>query len=192
MLFLLAAVILAFIAWLIGWWVFAVGVFLLMFFAPFIDTPGGHRSGKLVYYGPLLIGEKERRGKVVLHGGTLFDYMFTLDELKAGSERKAAVLQGLRYGLETLAHSDLDDGVVLEGTSYFAGERNMDRYGFRTEPIPFFRFAILVFNYPLLFAAKHYVTGRWELPSLRNVRTFRGTVGALRQRLKKMQSGKQS
>lgn len=192
MLFLLSAGILVLIAWLIGWWILVVGVFLLMFFAPFIDTPGGYRSGKLEYFGPLLIGEKERRGKIVLHGGTLFDYMFTLDGLKPGRERKSAVLRELGYGLEALAHSELDDSVVLEGTSYFPGERSLGRYGFRTEPISFFRFTILVFNYPLLFLSKRYVTGRWEFPSLRNVRTFRGTVGSLRRSLKKKQSGQPS
>lgn len=154
-----------------------------MFFAPFIDTPSGRQSGKLVYYGPLLIGEKARRGKVVLHGGTLFDYIFTLDELKPGRERTAAVIFGIKSGLENLAAGDLADETVLEGTSYFAGERTIRRYGFRTAPISFFRFAILVFNYPLLIVAKRYVKGRWEFPSPGNFRTFRGTVGELRRRL---------
>jgi hypothetical protein len=51
---------------------------LLSILAPFIDTPFLVKKGKLKYYSKLLLAENDN--VMVIHGGTLFDYYFTLDK----------------------------------------------------------------------------------------------------------------
>lgn len=58
---------------------------LMLIAAPFVDLPMGKKAGKFIYHSPLFIAEKERDNKIVVHGGTLFDYIHTIHpEMNAG------------------------------------------------------------------------------------------------------------
>ena len=78
--------------WLGFWMLIPLVVgFSLSVFAPFVDVPGGVKAGSLIYYSPLLIGEKVKNQRLVLHGGSLFDYYFVLDRTANAQQRRKSI-----------------------------------------------------------------------------------------------------
>lgn len=161
-------------------WPLAAGLTLTVV-APFFDVPSLVRRGKLVYYSPFLLAEPPSGGRMKLHGGTLFDYYFTLDRRQPSALRTRFVLAGYLRGLMTLLETQPDE-LVVEGTSYIVGPRTAARLGFTRRPTRAGQYIILLFNVLNLSCSLRLLRGRWKLADLRRVRTYEASVGALRAR----------
>jgi hypothetical protein len=149
---------------------------LLSILAPFFDTPSLVKRKKLKYYSPLLLVEEEKNNNINIHGGTLFDYYFTLDKSHSGIRRKTWILQqyleGLLELIKDLKNSDNPD-LVIQGTTYIISERTGRKLGFTPEKPDFIQTVVLIFNYPNLLLSKSLANKRISLPRLSNIRTFK-------------------
>ncbi|WP_116107966.1 hypothetical protein [Lewinella sp. IMCC34191] len=155
--------------------------------ASFFDVPSLVERGKLTYYSPFLLGEEPKNGRMTVHGGTLFDYYFTLDRSDPGTVRTRQVLVEYLRGLLALTEAH-DDELTVRGTSYIVGERTASRVGLTKTPTDSLQYLILLFNYFNLAVAMRLVKGRWEWPNLHRVHTFAGRVGDIRLRAAYIQS----
>ncbi|MGB3798956.1 MAG: hypothetical protein WA952_04025, partial [Lewinella sp.] len=149
--------------------------------APFFDVPGMVQRGMLDYYSDFLLGEEPKDGVMTIHGGTLFDYYFTLDRSLPGPVRTRQVLVGYLRGLLAVIEAH-DDNLTVRGTSYIVGERTARRVGLSQESTDTTQYLILGMSYLNLMVSMRLVKGRWELPDLKRVRTFTGRVGEIRER----------
>jgi len=144
--------------------------------AQFIDVPSMIKSGKLEYQSPMLLTETPRKGIMILHGATLFDYYFLLDRQQSGRERTRYVLKGYLEGLLKLLDQLETEGrteIMLKGTSYFLQARTVERFGFRvSKRADGLQTLILLLNYAQLTVAHYLANGRLSFPDLRKVRTF--------------------
>ncbi len=105
----------------------------LTLLAPFIDVPGLQKTGGLVYYSLLFLGEKPKNNKISIHGGTLFDYLFVLHFNETGRQRTQFIFQQFLIGLLHLIEELENQNLHIEkisGTSYFLNEKTASRIGF--------------------------------------------------------------
>lgn len=155
---------------------------LLSILAPFFDVPGLVRAGKLQYYSPFLLAEAERKGTVVLHAGTLFDFYFLFPKTMPASQRKRLVLTGMIDGLVDLIE-DYEErgarGVTIRTTSYILNGRNAARLGLEKQPTDGLQTLLLYFNYFNLSASYSLLNRRLRFPSVRSVETFEGNLAKL-------------
>ena len=85
----------------------------LSIIAPFFDVPSLKKSGKLLYYSPLFIAEKEKNGLIIIHGGSLFDYLFAIDNRLNGAERTNFILQNYLEGVLNLIEANEKKAILL-------------------------------------------------------------------------------
>ena len=184
---LFALAIVGFIFYLLGilplmLLVFAMGLTLL---APFVDMPGGIREGKLRYLSPFLIAEKERKGVIVVHAATLFDYYFLFDKTMPVAQRKRAVQQGMLEGVLQLIseyeHKDEEDveGLKVRTTSYIINARTAAKLGMQQQPTDGLQLMILYYNYFNLTASYSMLHKQLKFPSVKSVQTFEGSISEL-------------
>ena len=138
---------------------------------PFLDTPQGKKSGSLTYYAPLFIVAKSSK-KYVIHGGTLFDYLFVFGWRGNGRSHRTIVLYNFVAGLINLIE-ELEQNpakqVKIEGTSYFFNERNARRLGFTTGKPDAGQTIILAFNYLPLLVSYSLAQGKLSFPRLTHI-----------------------
>ena len=149
--------------------------------APFFDVPAMVRRGKLRYYSSFLLAEPEEGGMLTLHGGTLFDYYFTLAPAATGVQRQQRVVQGYLRGLLAILEEE-PDSVMVRGTSYIMSHTTASRLGFRNVPTPGTRGLTLVLNYLPLTVGLSYVRRRLTWPRIQRLATYEALVGDLRKR----------
>lgn len=169
---------------------FLTGLYLLSIFgfalslsivAPFFDTPALVSSGKLNYYSPLFLAEKERNGVVKIHGGTLFDYFFVIDRKWSGKQRTSFILHQYLEGLLNLIQSYEEKGqtVKIEGTSYLLNKRTAKKLGFKLVKTNLIQLAILAFNYFNLLISISFAKDRLSFPALIRVKTMEADLELL-------------
>lgn len=159
----------------VGFWI------LLSVLASFVDTPSMVKSGRLKYYSHLLLAEKEKNNQMVIHGGTLFDYYFTLSKNDSGSKRRNLVLAEYLRGLSVLAQkNEIKADVQIKGTTYVLNERTAQKIGFVSKRPEGVQMLILLLNYPTLIASKSFVAKQISFPNLTNTRTFTTNIETLR------------
>jgi hypothetical protein len=154
----------------------------LIMAAPFVDAPLGKRQGKLVYYSPLLITEKEHKDEILIHGGTLFDYVYTLDRRMSGRERTEVILHSYIEGLLKLVEAQEElsaTEMVVRGTSYIINERTAQRIGLHVVKTDLNQVLILLINYLPLTIAYSYARAKLSLPSLSKVKTYEASINDL-------------
>ncbi|AWW32352.1 hypothetical protein DN752_20630 [Echinicola strongylocentroti] len=163
------------------YWISLITAPFIMIAAPFIDTPMGKKKGKLIYYSPMFITERQENHKIIFHGGTLFDYCFALDFSLPGPQRTREILSGYLEGLLNFIeqHESSKEDVMLEGTSYILQENAAKRLGFRSVPTQGIYSIILVVNYPTLIIAYSISKNKLSLPDLRKIKTYRSSVKEL-------------
>ena len=96
--------------------------------------PQGRKKGNLIYYTSLFITEKEKNGRIIIHGGTLFDYYYMIDRNWKGKQRIRFILSQYILGLVKLSESFSEkeaEKITLEGTSYILNDRTAEKLGFR-------------------------------------------------------------
>ncbi|MAX81488.1 MAG: hypothetical protein CL843_15110 [Crocinitomicaceae bacterium] len=153
---------------------------LITIIAPFYDTPTLVQQQKLHYHSPFFITETEKDGVLKMHGGTLFDYYFTLPKNSKEQDHTRLILceylKGLLHCIEQ--HSP---EVILEGTSYIINERTAVKIGFKKVQTNSLQHFILTFNYFNLMTSLYLAKGKLEFPKLSNTHTFRAPIKNLKE-----------
>jgi len=158
--------------------------FIILLFAPFLDTPKGITSGTLQYQSPLLITQDTKK-KIIIHGGTLFDYYFVLHNQFSKSSRKKIVIIGYLRGLLNLIAAyemkRIDDRPI-EGTSYIINQRTAEKIGLSPTTTNAAQYLILILNYLVLMISYSYVNGKLSFPKLSEIKTYKSSISNLAER----------
>ncbi len=176
---LLVNLLLFVVLWYVGWpfLIFIVFSITISIIAPFFDTPSLIKSGKLTYFSPLFLAEKERSGIINIHGGTLFDYVFVLDKKWSGQQRTKIILSCYVDGLLKMINHYQDvqsENLKIKGTSYILNERTANKIGLvktRTSVVQTF---ILLLNYVLLTISYSISKARLSFPNVFKINTYEG------------------
>lgn len=178
-LFFLIVILLA-LALLLKWYFLIIFIpFLIITVASFVDVPGGVKSGQLKHFSPLFLASKERKNVVVIHGGTLFDYYFTLHTISSGAERRKVIMVSQLSGLLQLINQYEAEGrseVIIKGTSYIINRRTADKIGFTTTGPDAVQMIIMMLNYLPIMLCYSYAKGKISFPNLLNASTFYAPV----------------
>ncbi|MCR9250729.1 MAG: hypothetical protein NXI20_09895 [bacterium] len=151
----------------------------ISFLAPFIDTPSLRKSGKLIYYSPLFIVQPSAK-KLVIHGGTLFDYMFVLNKNDPPSTRSRIILLSYVRGMLALIKEyENEPETIVEGTSYIINTRTAAKVGLSQVPTNGIQKVIIMFNYFVLTASYSLVKSKLAFPKISDVKTYKATIGDL-------------
>ncbi len=161
--------------------VFLIPVVILIA-APFIDLPMGKKSGKFIYYSPLFITEEERNNKVTVHGGTLFDYVYTIKPEMQKRERTQFVLYGYISGLInfiTEFEGQGKDNLKIRGTSYIINRRTASRFGLQPVQKDLGQVVLLLLNYIPITLSYSFLKQKLQLPKISDVQTFEGKLSEI-------------
>jgi hypothetical protein len=150
--------------------------------APFFDLPSGKKNGSFIYYSPFLITEPKKDGLIVFHGGTLFDYYFTLTPDLEGRERTRFVLYGFVSGFIRFIsdhENEKNKDVRIRGTSYIINPRTASRFGLKPVQKDFLQILILLFNYIPITLSNSFLKQKLSFPKISNVQTYEGNFAQL-------------
>ena len=153
--------------------------------APFFDVPALKKSGDIIYYSPLFLAEKQKKDKITVHGGTLFDYFFVIDRNLNGRKRMNFILQQYLEGLNRLIdrlEQENSENLTIHGTSYILNERTAQKLGFHVVQTDFLQRCNLIYNYFNLMVANSLAKGKWTFPRLGETKTFEAKLFDLIQR----------
>ena len=164
---------------------FLIGLvpFVILLFAPFLDTPKGIRSGSLQYQSSLLITQTTKK-KIIVHGGTLFDYYFVLHQFPKSSRKKVVIIGYLR-GLLNLIKAYANQAIAdhpIQGTSYIINQRTAEKIGLEKVNTNGGQYLILILNYLVLMISYSYGAGKLRFPKLGEVNTYSGTLNKVAER----------
>lgn len=171
------------ISWLINFYLITI-LFIpvvLSVIAPFFDVPAMKKRGKLRYHSPLFVSQL-KQNEIIIHGGTLFDYVFAIDRKLNGPQRTRYIiqqyLQGLLHLIE-LCEKENRTNLKVRGTSYIINERTAQRMGFKVVQTDGLQQLILIFNYVNIFIANSIAKGKPAFPKLNHTRSFEANVADL-------------
>ncbi|WP_225586950.1 hypothetical protein [Algoriphagus sp. Y33] len=148
---------------------------ILSLVAPFFDVPALKKSGDLIYYSPLFLAEKQKKGLITVHGGTLFDYVFVLDRSLNGRQRSNLIMEQYLEGLVNLIdHLQRvnSENLTIRGTSYILNKRTVKKIGFQVVQTDFLQRCMLLYNYFNLVVANSLAKGKLTFPKLGQTKTF--------------------
>lgn len=151
-------------------------------FAPFIDVPNGVKTGSLVYYSPLLIGEKIRNNRLVLHSGSLFDYYFVLEKNHSARERKKSVFAAYIDGLLELIsqyENQQPTQITINATSYILNVRTAHKIGLKRVKSDVFQRIILYYNFINLTCALSLLNNKLTWPKMQRIFSYEGELDTL-------------
>lgn len=150
---------------------------LISTIASFIDTPSMRKSGKLTYYSSLFLAEEEKNNKMVIHGGTLFDYYFVLPQQYNGTERTRLILLKYIQGLIELINTyEGRTDLTIKGTSYIINERTAKKIGLKAVKTDGAQTIILLINYIPLTLAYSLSKAKLNFPNLSKIKTYEGQL----------------
>jgi hypothetical protein len=162
--------------------IFVIISITLSIIASFIDVPSGIKSGNLIYYSPLLIGEAVKNKILKLHGGTLFDYYYVLNRRASYSERKRQVFKGYIDGLLNLIEkyeTTPQNAIRIKATSYIINTRTAQKMGLHKVKTDFLGAMIIYFNYFNLLCSLSLLNAKLTFPNINNVCSFEGDLNDL-------------
>ncbi|WP_101022999.1 hypothetical protein [Salegentibacter salinarum] len=160
-----------------------VAPLILSVLAPFIDTPQGKKQGKLIYHSPLFITEREKNGKIIIHGGTLFDYYYLIDRNWKAKQRIRYILRQYILGLVKLTESYNENEaaeITLEGTSYILNERTAQKLGFTKKRTDILQQIILTYNYLQILLANSLAKNKLSFPAVGKVNTYTASLSTIK------------
>jgi hypothetical protein len=163
----------------LSFFMFAVS---LSVFAPFVDVPLGVKSGNLHYYSPLLIGEKIRNNRLVLHSGSLFDYYFVINKEHSVGEIKKQVFSAYVDGLLTLINeyeNKQPTEISIKATSYILNVRTARKLGLKLTSPDRLQRLILYFNYINLTCALSLLNKKITWPNIQKMASYEGKLDTL-------------
>ncbi|MFT6369382.1 MAG: hypothetical protein ACJAWH_000459 [Maribacter sp.] len=150
--------------------------------APFFDIPALKKNGKLIYYSSLFVAEKEQKGIIKIHGGSLFDYVFVIDKTLSGKQRTNFILQKYLEGLLNLIDVCEKDGntvVKIKGTTYILNERTANKIGFNSIKTDIIQKIILIYNYVNVLISNSIAKRKISFPKMNTIKTFESTIAEL-------------
>jgi hypothetical protein len=149
--------------------------------APFIDLPVGRNNGKFIYYSPFFITEPERNGKVIVHGGTLFDYVFTITPDMKELNRTKFVMYGYVLGLLRFIseHENSNNDLQIRGTSYIINENTAARFGLKPVETDFLQLLILLVNYIPITLSYSFIKRKIHFPKISKIKTYEGELAEM-------------
>ncbi len=155
---------------------------ILSFFASFVDVPMGRKSGHLIYYSPLLLASALKKGVIELHGGTLFDYYFTLTVNRSENRNRKMVIYSYLEGLINLlaAWDEKSDNVKLSANTYFISPKTASKLGFRHVSTNHFQKLLMLFNYLPIMISYSIANGKLSFPNVLQLKSYECTIGELR------------
>lgn len=162
--------------------IFLCLIITLSIIAPFFDVPAMTKKGKLIYYSSLLITEKENKGTIVIHGGSLFDYVFVIDTTFSGKQRTNFILQKYLEGILNLiqAYEATDNtSVRIKGTTYILNARTAEKIGLKITKTDFLQKLILTYNYVNILVSNSIAKRKIAFPKLHNIKTFESSIEEL-------------
>jgi len=164
------------------WIAFLAFPILLSVAAPFIDTPSLVKSGKLIYCSNLFLMEKPKNGAITIHGGTLFDYVFVLNQTMSGNQRTRYILQqyfeGLLFLIEEYEAGKLENYRV-KGTTYLLNRRTAKKIGFEITRTDVLQQIILIYNFLNILISNSIAKKKFAIPNLCNTASFRTRLSEL-------------
>lgn len=170
-----------------GWYVLTLLsiAITLSIVAPFFDIPSLKKRGELIYYSSLFITEKEKDGVIIIHGGSLFDYVFVINKKMNGKERTNFILQQYLEGILNLIDifgKQHNTSVKIKGTTYILNERTANKIGLRIIKTDFVQKLILVYNYVNILLSNSFAKKKLSFPSINNIKTFESEISELIER----------
>ncbi len=173
-----------FISWKTGIYLFVILTFpiTLSIIAPFFDTPSLKKSGGVKYYSSLFLAERPKNGMIKIHGGTLFDYFFVIDQKMNGKQRTNFIIQQYLEGLLNLIEENeinKSENIKISGTSYIINDRTAQRAGFKVIKIDYIQKFILIYNYLNVLIKYSIAKGKLSFPKLKETKTFETTINEL-------------
>jgi hypothetical protein len=119
---------------------------------------------------------------VIFHGGTLFDYVYTIQPELKGKSRTTFVLYGYIVGLirfisehEHQKNSDL----TIRGTSYIINRRTASRFGLKPVQRDFTQTLLLFLNYIPITLSTSFLKRKLSFPKFSNIQSFEATFDEL-------------
>jgi hypothetical protein len=168
-----------------------LGLYILPFFsvvislsivAPFFDIPSLKKTGRLIYFSNLFIDDRESKGIIIIHGGSLFDYTFVLDKTLKGRQRNNYIIQqyiqGLLNLIENLEKKAFAE-VKVKGATYILNDRTAKKLGFEIVKTDFLQKLILTYNYVNLLVSNSFAKGKITFPRLGKVKTLEASISEL-------------
>lgn len=187
----LSVLLVAWIAWYLDCLFLTILIPLIVLnIAPFIDVPLGARKGRFVYHSACFLTEWSHDGRLVVHGGTLFDYWYAIDRDLSVKDRRRYVFKLYLEGLLNLIeHHAIKDNLDIKiiGTTYFINRKNLERFGFHIKPTSFLQLLLILVNYFNISLAMSYINRHPKLFTLDNLYTFEADINELLQKRKNIE-----
>jgi hypothetical protein len=173
------------ISWITGIYLLGVLIFsiTLSVIAPFFDTPSLKKNGDLVYHSPLFLSEKPKNGIIKIHGGTLFDYVFVIDQNMDGKQRTNFIIHQYLEGLLNLIEENKNrktGNLTVRGTSYIIKDRTAHRIGFRPVTTSTIQKLILIYNYFNILIMYSIAKDKLSFPKVNETKTFEADLNNLK------------
>ncbi|MBL4708229.1 MAG: hypothetical protein JKY48_07310 [Flavobacteriales bacterium] len=185
------AILVILLSFLISWITrfYLIGVFtfsiVLSIIAPFFDTPSLRKSGRLIYHSLLFLSERPKNGIIKIHGGSLFDYVFVIDQKMNGKQRSSFIIQQYLQGLLSLIEEHENNGadnIIVNGTSYIINENTAQRIGFKLIKTNYLQKMILIYNYFNILISYSIAKAKLSFPKLNETKTFETSLNELVER----------
>lgn len=176
--------VIVFMAWSTKFWFLLVLIQPVMsIFSSFIDVPMGRKKGNIVYYSPLLLSSAIRNNTIQLHGGTLFDYYYTLSMQKSESRNKKAILYSYMEGMINMLNSfnEKQDNIKIEANAYFINSHTAEKLGFEKVKTKNSQKLIMIFNYLPITISYSIAMGKLSFPNILSLKSYESTIGELRE-----------
>ena len=180
---LIIIAVIVFMAWSTNLWIILILIQpVISIYASFIDVPTGRKKGQIIYYSPLLLSSALKNNKVQLHGGTLFDYYYTLSMHKSESRNKKAILYSYMEGLLNMLDSfpKEQSEVKIEANAYFINPHTAEKLGFKKVRTKNFQKLIMLLNYVPITISYSIAMGHISFPNIFSLKSYECTMGGLR------------
>ena len=122
---------------------------------------------------------------IKIHGGTLFDYVFVIDQKMNGKQRTNFIIHQYLEGLLNLIEkneNNKSENIKIRGTSYIINDRTAQRIGFKVVKTDNIQKLILLYNYFNVLITYSIAKGKLSFPNLKETKTFETTLKELGKR----------
>ena len=187
---LITIAVIVFMAWSTSAWFLLILIQpVISIFASFIDVPTGRKNGQIVYYSPLLLSSAEKNNSINLHGGTLFDYYYTLSIEKSESRNKKTILYSYMEGLLNLLDSfgENNEDLKIKANAYFINPHTASRLGFKKVHTKSFQKIIMFLNYLPITISYSIAMGKLSFPNIFSLKSYECQLGELRKNRHKLE-----
>ncbi len=119
---------------------------------------------------------------IKIHGGSLFDYVFVIDQKMNGKQRVNFIIQQYLEGLLNLIEENENnktENIKIRGTSYIINDRTAQRIGFTVIKTDYIQKVILLYNYFNVLLTYSIAKGKLLFPKLSQTKTFEAELHEL-------------